>query len=65
LKIQQGETLVVQSKEDEDEGEGEVEGDPPEGVRVNSESPPLRRIRASKADKIMYGFVDASKGGFG
>jgi hypothetical protein len=31
----------------------------------SNECPPLRRIRASSTVKVMYGFGDASKGGFG
>jgi hypothetical protein len=31
---------------------------------TSSEHPPLRRIRASSIIKVVYGFGDASKGGF-
>jgi hypothetical protein len=32
---------------------------------TSNECPPLRRIRASSTVKLLYGFGDASKGGFG
>jgi hypothetical protein len=32
---------------------------------TSNECPPLRRIRASSTVKVLYGFGDASKGGFG